>query len=81
MPHKKIPQRELAGFVAELERVGAREIRHAPVDVRGRVKVRWKPSLAEEEEYRAGVQAWKGSYVVHAIALAIFIAALVVLAL
>lgn len=80
MPSKNIPQKELTGFLAALEKAGATRIRRSPVDVRGLIKVRWRGSLAEEEAYRAGAQAWKPVYVMSALFVALVIGLLVALA-
>jgi hypothetical protein len=77
MPRKKVSQKELPGFLEKLEEAGATHIRRSAANVHGTVMVRWERSAAEEEEYRANVQAWKPVYALHAI----FIAAVIALAL
>jgi len=73
MPRKKIPQKELPRFLEDLEKSGARGVRRSPANVHGFVTVRWRRSLADEEEYGENVEAWKPVYALHAVFIVIVI--------
>jgi hypothetical protein len=59
MGRKKIPQRELAGFLAKLEEMGATEVQRSPAGFDGTVEVRWEDSELEREQRQTDLQAWK----------------------
>ena len=81
MPSRRVSQNEVHDFVAELERNGAREIRRAPASLKGTVLVRWKPSEAEDAEFRIALRENKGEYVLAAIVVAILVAMIVLASL
>jgi hypothetical protein len=80
MPRKKIHLREVAGFLAELEEAGARDVQLASVDARGRVEIRWEPS-AEEEARVAAIERAGRTEILLSLVVALVVAAVLVVTL
>ena len=81
MGRQLVPQRELSGFLVELEERGATEIQRSPARFDGTVEVRWEDSPVERHLRKAELQGWRQIMVLSAVVAALIVLTMVLLAL